>query len=145
MKDIFDQIKQQAASGLTVRVVNLKNSEASSAENQSSFNIGDQIEFTLIVWNNSQFELSNVDIRIHGMTAVKLVENTLNVHIQYLSIDEQRPIVTLKGTVVENPNDAGSIYEIKDYLCRVKITGDINLPPIHFEDVELETINITDR
>jgi hypothetical protein len=145
MKDIFDQIKQQAARGLFVRVVDLKNSEASSTESQSSFIIGDQIEFTLTVWNNSPYELSNLDIRINEMTAVKLVENPLNVHIQHLSIDDQRPIITLKGTVVENPNDAGSIYEIKDYLCRVKITGDINLPPIHFEDVELETINITDR
>lgn len=143
--DVFDQIKQQAARGLIVRVVDLKNSEANSTESQSSFSIGDQIEFTLTIWNNSPFELNNLDIRINEMAAVKLAENPLKVHIQHLSIDDRRPIVALKGTVVKNPNDAGSIYEIKDYLCRVKITGDINLPPIHFEDVELETINITDR
>ena len=144
MKDIFKEIKRQAAKGLIVRVVDLKHAQASPTEDQLTFNIGDQIEFTLNVWNNSQFELSNLNIRIHEMTAVKLEENQVKVQIGHLSVDERRPIVTLKGSVVENPNDAGSMYGIKDYLCRVKITGDINLPPVHFEDVELETINITD-
>jgi hypothetical protein len=144
MKDIFKEIKRQAAKGLFVRVVDLKHVQASSTEDRSTFNIGDQIEFTLNVWNNSQFELSNLDIKIHEMTAVKLEENQLKVQIGHLSVDERRPVATLKGRIVENPDDAGSIYGIKDYLCRVKITGDINLPPIHFEDVELETINITD-
>ena len=144
MKDIYKEIKRQAAKGLIVRVVDLKNTQASPTEDQSSFNIGDQIEFTLNVWNNSQFELSNLDIKIHEMTAVKLEENQVKVQIQHLSVDERRPIATLKGRVVENPDDAGSMYGIKDYLCRVRITGDINLPPVHFEDIELETINITD-
>lgn len=144
MKDIFYEIKQQAATGLMIRVVDLKHTNASSTEDQSTYNIGDQIEFSLNVWNNSQFELSNLEFRIHQMSAVKLEGTPLQIQIQHLSVAEQKPIVTLKGKVVENPNDAGSIYEIKDYLCRVMITGDINLMPIHFEDVELETIHISD-
>ena len=138
--DIFKEIKKQAAKGLIVRVVDLK----SSSEHRSTFKVGDQIEFTLNAWNNSQFELSNLDFNIHEMAAVKLEQNQVNVQIEHLAVDERRSIATLKGKVVENPDDAGSLYGIKDHLCRVRIEGDINLPPIHFEDVELETINITD-
>ena len=113
-------------------------------EDRSTFKVGDQIEFTLNVWNNSQFELSNLDINIHEMAAVKLEMNQVNVQIKHLAIDERRSIATLKGNVIENPDDAGSMYGIKDYLCRVRIAGDINLPTIHFENVEFEMINITD-
>jgi hypothetical protein len=140
MKDIFKEIKKQAAKGLIVRVVDLKN----SSEHRSTFKVGDQIEFTLNVWNNSQFELSNLDFKIHEMAAVKLEQNQVNVQIGHLAVDERRSIATLNGKVIENPDDAGSMFGIKDYLCRVRIAGDINLSPVHFEDVELETINITD-
>lgn len=144
MEDIFREIKRQAARGLIVQVVDLKKAQASPTENQSTYKIGDQIEFTLKVWNSSQFEMSNLDISIYEMTAIKLEENQVKIQIDHLAIDERRPIATLKGRIVENPDDAGSIYGIRDYLCRVKITGIIDLPPVHFEDIELETINITD-
>ena len=126
-----------------MQVVDLKKTQASPTENQSTFKIGDQIEFTLKIWNSSQFEMSNLDISIYEMTAIKLEENQVKIQIENLAIDERRPIATLNGRIFENPDDAGSIYGIRDYLCRIKITGIIDLPPVHFEDIELETINIT--
>ena len=97
------------------------------------------------MWNNNPFELSDLEFFIHQLAAVELEGNPVQVNIKHLSADEKKPIATIKGTIVENPDDAGSIFGIQDYLCRVKITGVIDLPPIDFEDVELETINITDR
>jgi hypothetical protein len=97
-----------------------------------------------MVWYSSQFELRNLKMSINEMTAVKLEEKQVKIQIEHLAIDERRPIANLKGRIVENPDDAGSMYGIRDYLCRVKITGIIDLPPVHFEDIELETINITD-
>ena len=88
--------------------------------------------------------MSNLDISINEMTAIKLEENQVKIQIEHLAIDERRPIATFKGRIVKNPDDAGSLHGIRDYLCRVKITGIIDLPPVHFEDIELETINITD-
>ena len=141
MNDIFVQIKQQAAKGVIVQARELTN----LTQNRASFQIGDQIEFLVSIWNNNPFELSNLEIHIHQLAAVELEGNPVQLNVQHLSADEKKPIATIKGTIVENPDDAGSIYGIQDYLCRVKITGLIELPPIHFEDVELETINITDR
>ncbi len=115
-----------------MQFVDLKQVQVSPTENQSTFYVGDQIE------------LRNLDTSMYEMTAVKLEENQVKIQIDHLAIDERRPIATLKGRIVENPDDAGSIYGIRDYLCRVKITGIIDLPPVHFEDIELETINITD-
>ena len=145
MTDLYDQIKKQAVKGLNVRVEDIKKiSEPGSAGNQSSFQIGDQIEFTLIARNDNPFNLGDLDFHIHQMTAVELEENPVKSQIQALSQGEEKQIVTLKGTIVRNPNDVTSPWTQLDSLCRVKITGTILLEPIQFEDVEVETINVTD-
>ncbi len=78
------------------------------------------------------------------MTAVKLEVNPIKAKIQELSQGEEKFIITLKGTIVGNPNDVVSPWTQLDSLCRVKMTGQILLDPIPFEDVEVETINVVD-
>jgi hypothetical protein len=66
---------------------------------------------------------------------------------QQYSIDRIMPgtkkhLTTIKGIVIENPNDATSPWTIRDYLCKVTITGEFQIPPIKFLDEELESINV---
>ena len=142
--EIYDQIKKQVVRGLIVRVADLKKiAQPDSTANRSSLQIGDLIEFTLFARNDNPFDLSNLKFHIHQMAAVRLEENPVKAQIQDLSVEEEKPIVTLKGTVVRNPNDVSSPWTQLDSLCRVKITGTILLKPIQFEDIEVETINVT--
>ena len=140
MENIFKQLKRQAAKGLIVRVRDLKN----LTHDKSSYHVGDRIEFVASVLNANPFELNDLEFYIHQLSAVQLEGNPIKIHIPHLSEGEERPVASLRGMIVENSDDAGSIYGVKDYLCRVKITGIIDLPPVRFEDVELAIINITE-
>jgi len=143
MKELYNQIKKQAVKGLIVRVEDLKKvSQPGAAGHQSSYQIGDQIEFTLLARNDNPFDLGEMHFYVHQMTAVELEENPVKVQIESLSQDEEKHIASLKGTVVRNPNDVSSPWTRSDSLCRVKISGKILLQPIQFEDVEVETINV---
>ena len=143
MKELYDQIKKQAVKGLIVRVEYLKKiSQPDAAGHQSSYQIGDQIEFTLLARNDNPFDLGDLHFHVHQMTAVELEENPVKVQIESLSQDEEEHIATLRGTVVRNPNDVSSPWTQLDSLCRVKITGKILLQPIQFEDIEVETIDV---
>jgi hypothetical protein len=145
MTELYDQIKKQAVKGLNVRVENPKKvSEPGSDGFQTSYQIGDQIEFTLYARNDNPFELSVLHFHIHQLTAVELEENPVKAEIQELPAGDEKPIVTLRGRVIGNPNDVTSPWTQLDSLCRVKVKGTILLKPIQFEDVEVETINIPD-
>ena len=143
MTEIYDQIKKQVVKGLNVRVEDLKKIHQSDST-ISPFQIGDQIEFSLYARNDNPFDLSDLNFHIHQMTAVKLEVNPIKAKIQELSQGEEKFIITLKGTIVGNPNDVVSPWTQLDSLCRVKMTGQILLDPIPFEDVEVETINVVD-
>ena len=145
MKELYDQIKKQAGKGLIVRVADLKKvSQPDLDGHQSAFQIGDQIEFTLLVRNDNPFDLSNLRFHVHQMSAVTLEENPVKVKVEGLSEGEEKHVATLRGAVVRNPNDVSSPWTNVDSLCRVKITGTIELQPIQFEDIEVETINVTE-
>ena len=143
--ELYEQIKKQAVKGLNVRVEDIKKiDEQVSAGYQSSYQIGDQVEFTLLARNDNPFNLGDLEFHIHQMTAVELDENPVKAQIHALSQGEEKIIITLTGTIVRNPNDVTSPWTQLDSLCRVKITGTILLEPIQFEDIEVETINVTD-
>jgi hypothetical protein len=144
MTEIYDQIKKQVAKGLNVRVEDLKKITRSDST-KSSFQIGDQIEFSLYARNDNPFDLSDLNFHIHEMSAVKLEVNPVKAEIQELSQGEEKFIVSLKGKIVGNPNDVISPWTKMDSLCRVKMAGKILLSPIPFEDVEIETINVVDN
>jgi len=145
MTEIYDEIKKQAVKGLNVRVEDLKKvDQPDSSGFQSSYQIGDQIEFTLFARNDNPFDLGDLHLHIHQMTAVELAENPVKAQIPNLSQGEEKQIATLMGTIVGNPNDVVSPWTQLDSLCRVKITGTILLQPIQFEDIEVETINVID-
>lgn len=145
MTEIYDQIKKQVVKGLNVRVENLKKvDQPDSTGYQSSYQIGDQIEFTLFARNMNPFDLGDLHFHIHQMSAVELEENPVKAQIQELPQGEEKHIAALKGTIVRNPNDVNSPWAQLDSLCRVKITGTILLKPIQFEDIEVETINVVD-
>ena len=47
-----------------------------------------------------------------------------------------------KGIVKENPDDATDPWTLLDFLCKVMIRGKVQIPPLEFQDEELELINI---
>ena len=143
--EIIEQLKQQAAKGLIIRVTDVRKIYTGQSTEGSSLHIGDQIEFTMIALNNNPFSLTNLTFHIHQMSAVELEGNPIQIKISNLPENKETILTTLKGKIVENPDDVSSLWTIEDSLCRVKITGAIELPPIQFEDVEVETINVLDN
>jgi len=143
--EIIEQLKQQAAKGLIIRVTDVRKISTGQSTEGSSLHIGDQIEFTMIAFNNNPFNLTNLTFHIHQMSAVELQENPIIIQVAKISEAEELQLSTFKGKIVENPNDVSSLWTIEDSLCRVKITGLIDLPPVPFEDIEVETLTVLDK
>lgn len=94
--------------------------------------------------NNNPFSLSNLTFHIHQMSTVELKENPIIIQVEGISGAEEIQLAILFGKVVKNPDDVSSAWTLEDSLCRVKITGSIEIPPIQFEDIEVETITVQD-
>ena len=145
MTEMYDQIRKLVVKGLNVRVEDLKKiAQSESAADKSSYQVGDQVEFTLLARNDNPFELADLQFHIHQMSAVELEDNPVKAEMAELSPGEEKYIVRLRGAIIGNPNDVISPWAQLDSLCRVKITGTVLLKPIQFEDIEVETINVVD-
>ena len=145
MEDIYKQVKKLVIKGLNIRVENLRLADPTeSAGHQSSFRIGDKIKFDLYARNDSPFDLIGLHFHVHQMSAIALDENPFKTNLEKLHANDGKLLGTLGGSVISNPDDVASPWTRLDSLCRVKVTGAINLKPVQFEDVEVETINITD-
>lgn len=145
MVELYEQVKKEVMRGLNIRVENLRPaSQPDSAGNRTSFQVGEGIKFDLYVRNDNPYDLTNLHFHVHQMTAIKLDENPFKAVIEDLPAGDEKLIGSLGGKVVSNPDDVVSPWSRRDSLCRVKVTGTINLKPVQFEDVEVETINITD-
>ena len=146
--ELIDQIKEQAVRGIFIHVCNFHNSsETIPAINKAgSFEagIGDEVMFDLSIKNNSPFALRNLQIIIQQVKAVELEDSPLDYEFESLARDEKIELLTLKGIVKEHLDDASNLWRRLDYLCKITITGDIEMPPIRFQDEEFEAMHILD-
>jgi len=146
--DIIDQIEKQAAQGIFIQVSNFHNSSLSipAVNKAGSFEagVGDEITFDLAIQNNNPFTLRNLHLNIQQVKAVELEESPLDYEIDSLARDEKIELLTLKGTVKEHLDDASNLWRRLDYLCKITIVGDVEMPRIRFQDEEFEVMHILD-
>ena len=139
--DIIKTIKESVAKGLVVQVSSLKNISQQDPT-AKKFSVGDEIEFEVSLQNRNPFELKNLKVSILPMKAVELRSKQQDLSVEKISESERIILAKIKGTVKENPDDAISPWTVRDYLCKVTITGEIQIPPMKFQDEELESINV---
>ena len=106
--------------------------------------VGDEITFDLAIQNNNPFALRNLHINIQQVKAVELEESPLDYEFESLARDEKIELLTLKGTVKEHLDDASNLWRRLDYLCKITIVGDVEMPRIRFQDEEFEVMHILD-
>ena len=145
MNDLIQWIQKQAASELTISLGGLKSlSQESTAGDIPTFHVGDKIEFDIVIKNNNPFPLGNLNVTINQVEAVEFEENPTVGYLQSLKSGEEQKVATIKGTIIADPDDAKSPFRILDYVCRVTVSGAIDLPPIEFLDEEFEVVFIRD-
>ena len=145
MTDLFQRIKQQVAADLHIGLANLRIlSRASTKDAEPAVLVGDEIEFDIVVKNDNAFPLTELEVHVHQVEAVEFEESPVMAHIATLTSGEELRAATVKGTVRSNPDDAKSAWRTLDYVCRVTVTGKIDLPPINFHDEEFEVTHIKD-
>ena len=133
------------ANELLISPSGLKNlSRESTGDEIPTFRFGDEIEFDVVLKNNNPFPLDNLEVFVYQVEAVEFEEDSIAGHIQNLISDEERKVATVRGIVRANPDDAKSAWRKLDYVCRVTVSGEIDLPPIEIHDEEFEVIHIRD-
>ena len=145
MTDLVHWIKKQVASELSVHLRGLeKLSRASAKDGTPIFHVGDDIEFDIILKNSNPFPLDDLDVFVHQVEAVEFEEDPIVGHIQNLASGAEEKVATVKGRIRTNPDDAKSPWRILDYVCKVTVSGEINLPRIAFQDEEFGVAFIKD-
>lgn len=145
MTDLMHWIKKKVANELLISLSGLRNlSQESTGDEIPTFRVGDEIEFDVVLKNNNPFPLDNLEVFVYQVEAVEFEENPIAGHIRNLISDEERKVATVRGIVRANPDDAKSAWRKLDYVCRVTVNGEIDLPPIEFHDEEFEVIHIRD-
>lgn len=145
MTDLFQWIKQQVATDLHVGLSNLRIlSRPSTGDAKPSVYVGDEIEFDIVIKNDNAFPLTGLEVNVHQVEAVEFEESPVVRHIAELTSGEEVNAATVKGIVRTDPDDAKSAWRTLDYVCRVTVTGKIDLPPIRFHDEEFEVTHIKD-
>jgi hypothetical protein len=145
MTELVDAIKQQVARELLIYLDGMKNLSRESEEGKSQkFYVGDNIEFDVMINNKNPFPLSTLIVTIHQVRAVEFEDNPIVRQIEKLPGGADQKIATVRGLIRENPDDAKSAWRILDYVCKVTIKGEVDLPPIEFYDEEFEVAHIED-
>ena len=143
MGDLFQWIKQQVAADLHIDLADLRIlSRSASGDAEQAVLVGDEIEFDIVIKNDNAFPLTGLEVNVHQVEAVEFEESPVVGHIAKLASGEQVKAATIKGVVRSDPDDAKSAWRTLDYVCRVTVTGKIDLPPIKFHDEEFEVTHI---
>jgi hypothetical protein len=143
MADLFYWIKQRVAADLHIDLADLRIlSRSTSGDAEQAVLVGDKIEFDIMIKNDNAFPLTGLEVNVHQVEAVESDESPVVAHIPKLASGEQVKVATIKGVVRSDPDDAKSAWRILDYVCRVTVTGEIDLPPIKFHDEEFEVTHI---
>jgi uncharacterized membrane protein len=143
MSDLIHWINKQVANELIIQLSNLRNLSQELAEDGiPTYRVGDEIEFEILLKNNNPFPLGDLEILIHEVEAVEFQGDPIIGHIQSLAGGEQENVAAIRGKIRANPDDARSAWRTLDKVCRVTITGEIDLPPIEFHDEEFEVVQI---
>ena len=108
------------------------------------FNVGDGIEFDVVLNNMNPFPLRELDITIHQVEAVEFDDGPIAGRINNLAGGAELKVATVSGTVRKNPDDAKSAWRFLDYVYRATIKSEVDLPPIEFHDEEFEVAHIED-
>jgi hypothetical protein len=138
MFDSTKKLKEIVIEGLQVVMSDMKNlSRTYSPDEKPKFYVGDQIEFDILLENEHDFSLQDLEITIHEMEAVSFAESPIVVHCEHLDGQSEKKIKTIKGTIVADPDDALTPWVMQDYVCRVTIAGNFDLPRLEFHDEEL--------
>ena len=141
---IIDLIKREVASGLVVLVRDLRGQSSEGTEEPTVLRIGDKIEFEMTARNDGPFPLHKLEFKVFQMRAVEFEASPVECRIELLLPGEEKRLTTIRGTVVENPDDVQSPWRVSDSLCRTTITGEIDVPRLQFQDEEFETVNVLD-
>ena len=143
MTDLSQWIKQQVAADLHIGLADLRVlSRTATGDTERAVLVGDEIEFDIVIKNDNTFSLTGLEVNVHQVEAVEFEESPVVGHIAKLASGEQVKAATIKGIARSDPDDAKSAWRILDYVCRVTVTGEIDLPPIKFHDEEFEVIHI---
>ena len=113
--NMIDEIKKTIAKRLTVRVKDEKNLSKSITD-PDQFKIGDKIEFKLSIWNDSSYELNNIEINIQQMKAVELENVPQQFSVSQLLPKSEIHLTTIRGVVVANPNCAAPTIRSTHYV-----------------------------
>ena len=145
MTDLIDLIRKEVAVGLQITLSDLSNLSLETAEVESPIlRVGDDVEFDIVIKNNNPFPLSDLDVYVHQVDAVEFEEDPVVGHSQNLASNEKKKVATIRGTIRTNPDDARSAWRILDYVCRVTVSGEIDIPPVTFRDEEFKVAHIQD-
>jgi hypothetical protein len=143
MSDLFQWIKQQIVADLQIGQADLRIlSRPATGDAEQAVLVGDEIEFDIVIKNDNAFPLTGLEVNMHQVEAVEFEESPVVGHIAKLTSGEQVKAATIKGVVRSDPDDAKSAWRTLDYVCRVTVTGKIDLPPIKFHDEEFEVRHI---
>mgnify|MGYP003573604549 CR=1 FL=1 len=145
MTELVEWIKKEVARELLVTLSGLKNLSREMEEGKAPiFYVGDGIEFDVMLKNRNPFPLRALDVSIHQVEAVEFDDSSIVERINNLAGGAELKVATVSGVVRENPDDAKSSWRFLDYVCRVTIKGEVDLPPIEFYDEEFEVAHIED-
>ena len=145
MADLLPWISKQVANQLLIFLSGVRNlSRESTAAKIPTFHVGDEIEFDVALKNNNLFPVSGLEVAVHQVQAVKFEEDPIVGRIADLASGQEEKVATVRGTVQTNPDDAKSPWRTLDYICRVTVSGEVNLPPIQFQHEEFEVAHIKD-
>ena len=145
MTELVDWKKKEVARELLVSLSELKNLSREMEEGKApKFYVGDGIEFDVMLKNMNPFPLRELDVTIHQVEAVEFDESPIAERINNLAGGAERKVAAVRGMVQKNPDDAKSAWRFLDYVCRVTIKGEVDLPPIEFHDEEFEVAHIED-
>ena len=145
MTELVELIKKEVARELLVTLSGLKNLSREMEEGKApKFYVGDGIEFDVMLKNKNPFPLRELDVSVHQVEAVEFADSPIAERINNLAGGAELKVATVSGVVRENPDDAKSAWRFLDYVCRVTIKGEVDLPPIEFHDEEFEVAHIED-
>jgi hypothetical protein len=122
MIDSMEKLKEIVGEDLQVVISDTKNlSRTYSDKLKPNLQIGDQIEFDILLRNEHSFPLHDLDITIHEMEAVSFAESPFLCHCEHLAGQSEIKIKAMRGTIVADPDDALTPWAIQDYVCHVTI------------------------
>lgn len=145
MAELADYIKKQIAVGLKVYLDGFQNlSRDMGSSRPPKFFVGDGIQFDVFLKNDNALPLNDLEVTVHPVIAVEFEEGPPAIQLQDIGSGEEVKVATITGVVRANPDDAKSAWRFMDNVCRVTITGQVDLPPIEFHDEEFEVAHIED-